>query len=40
MEIEASTIDGVREAVASGETTATAVAELHFERIRPRYRDQ
>lgn len=34
MEIEASTIDGVRAAVASGETTATAVAELHFDRIK------
>ncbi len=34
MNIEALTIDGVRAAVASGETTATAVAELHFDRIK------
>lgn len=34
MKIEALTIDGVRAAVASGETTATAVAELHYERIK------
>lgn len=34
MKIEALTIDGVRAAVASGETTATAVAELHFDRIK------
>jgi aspartyl-tRNA(Asn)/glutamyl-tRNA(Gln) amidotransferase subunit A len=33
MELESLTIDGVREAVASGRTTATAVAELHYERI-------
>jgi aspartyl-tRNA(Asn)/glutamyl-tRNA(Gln) amidotransferase subunit A len=34
MKIEALTIDGVRAAVASGEMTATAVAELHFDRIK------
>lgn len=34
MKTEALTIDGVRAAVASGETTATAVAELHFDRIK------
>ncbi len=34
MKIEALTIDGVRAAVASGETTATAVAELHYDRIK------
>lgn len=34
MKIETLTIDEVRAAVASGETTATAVAELHFDRIK------
>jgi aspartyl-tRNA(Asn)/glutamyl-tRNA(Gln) amidotransferase subunit A len=33
MELESLTIDGVRSAVASGETTATALAELHYGRI-------
>ncbi|MEO6912320.1 MAG: Asp-tRNA(Asn)/Glu-tRNA(Gln) amidotransferase subunit GatA, partial [Edaphobacter sp.] len=36
MKIEALTIDGVRSAIASGETTATALAELHFDRIKGR----
>jgi aspartyl-tRNA(Asn)/glutamyl-tRNA(Gln) amidotransferase subunit A len=33
MELESLTIDGVRAAVASGQTTAAAVAELHYARI-------
>jgi aspartyl-tRNA(Asn)/glutamyl-tRNA(Gln) amidotransferase subunit A len=33
MELESSTIDGVRAAVASGQMTATSVAELHYARI-------
>ena len=33
MELDRLTIDGVRSAVASGETTATALAELHYGRI-------
>jgi aspartyl-tRNA(Asn)/glutamyl-tRNA(Gln) amidotransferase subunit A len=33
MELEGLTIDGARTAVASGETTATALAELHYSRI-------
>ncbi len=33
MELESLTIDGARNAVASGEMTATAMAELHFEKI-------
>ncbi len=33
MELESLTIDGSRNAVASGEMTATAMAELHFEKI-------
>jgi aspartyl-tRNA(Asn)/glutamyl-tRNA(Gln) amidotransferase subunit A len=33
MELESLTIDGVRAAIASGETTATALAELHYARI-------
>jgi aspartyl-tRNA(Asn)/glutamyl-tRNA(Gln) amidotransferase subunit A len=33
MELESLTIDGVRAAVASGEMTAMAVAELHYARI-------
>jgi aspartyl-tRNA(Asn)/glutamyl-tRNA(Gln) amidotransferase subunit A len=33
MELESLTIDGVRAAVASGQMTATAVAELHYARI-------
>jgi aspartyl-tRNA(Asn)/glutamyl-tRNA(Gln) amidotransferase subunit A len=33
MELESLTIDGVRAAVASGKTTAAAVAELHYARI-------
>jgi aspartyl-tRNA(Asn)/glutamyl-tRNA(Gln) amidotransferase subunit A len=33
MELESLTIDGVRAAVASGEMTATVVAELHYARI-------
>jgi aspartyl-tRNA(Asn)/glutamyl-tRNA(Gln) amidotransferase subunit A len=33
MELESLTIDGVRAAVTSGKTTATAVAELHYARI-------
>ena len=33
MELDGLTIDGVRNAVALGEKTATAVAELHFEKI-------
>jgi aspartyl-tRNA(Asn)/glutamyl-tRNA(Gln) amidotransferase subunit A len=36
MKIEALTIDGVRAAISLGEATATAVAELHFDRIRDR----
>src|SRR3984885_2710771 len=33
MELESLTIDGVRAAIASGKTTATALAELHYARI-------
>jgi aspartyl-tRNA(Asn)/glutamyl-tRNA(Gln) amidotransferase subunit A len=33
MELESLTIDGVRAAVASGQTTAAAMAELHYARI-------
>jgi aspartyl-tRNA(Asn)/glutamyl-tRNA(Gln) amidotransferase subunit A len=33
MELESLTIDGVRSAVASGQVTATALAELHYGRI-------
>jgi aspartyl-tRNA(Asn)/glutamyl-tRNA(Gln) amidotransferase subunit A len=33
MELESLTIDGVRAAVAAGETTATALLELHYARI-------
>jgi aspartyl-tRNA(Asn)/glutamyl-tRNA(Gln) amidotransferase subunit A len=33
MELEGLTVDGARDAVASGEISATAVAELHYERI-------
>ena len=33
MELDRLTIDGVRSAIASGETTATALAELHYGRI-------
>jgi len=33
-ELESLTIDGARKAVASGETTATVLAELHYERIK------
>ena len=33
MELESLTIDGARAAVASGEMTATALAELHYARI-------
>jgi aspartyl-tRNA(Asn)/glutamyl-tRNA(Gln) amidotransferase subunit A len=36
MELESSTIDGVRAAVASGQMTATSVAELHYARIESR----
>jgi aspartyl-tRNA(Asn)/glutamyl-tRNA(Gln) amidotransferase subunit A len=36
MELEDLTIDGVRAAVASGETTATALAEQHYGRIEAR----
>src|SRR5580698_5519123 len=36
MELEDLTIEGARAAVASGETTATALAELHYERIEAR----
>jgi aspartyl-tRNA(Asn)/glutamyl-tRNA(Gln) amidotransferase subunit A len=34
MELESLTIDGARAAVASGTVTATALAELHYERIK------
>ncbi len=33
MDLEGLTIDGARAAVASGEMTATALAELHYARI-------
>jgi aspartyl-tRNA(Asn)/glutamyl-tRNA(Gln) amidotransferase subunit A len=33
MELESLTIDGLRNAVAAGKTTATALAELHYSRI-------
>jgi aspartyl-tRNA(Asn)/glutamyl-tRNA(Gln) amidotransferase subunit A len=33
MELESLTIDGTRAAIAAGETTATALAELHYARI-------
>jgi aspartyl-tRNA(Asn)/glutamyl-tRNA(Gln) amidotransferase subunit A len=33
-ELESLTIDGARKAVVSGDTTATALAELHYERIK------
>ncbi len=36
MELEGLTIEGARGALASGETTATALAELHYERIAAR----
>ena len=36
MELEGLTIDGARSALASGEVTATALAELHYERIAAR----
>ena len=36
MELDSLTIDGARSALASGEITATALAELHYERIAAR----
>jgi aspartyl-tRNA(Asn)/glutamyl-tRNA(Gln) amidotransferase subunit A len=36
MELEGLTIDGARSALASGEVTSTALAELHYERIAAR----